>query len=115
MEETYNGRHGRNERLGKDENNGGSSVKIRMHVAADSGGKVVWPEIRVGQIEVTSVEELKELLGEGAVIAWFLRTWAGSVTPLAADDPRIEQDGFLLRLSSTAIRSGMKAECAVVA
>lgn len=90
-------------------------IRIRMHVAADSGGKVVWPEIRVGQAEVASLEDLKELLGKGAGIAWSLRTWAGSVTHLPADDPRIEQDGFLLRLSSAAIRSGMKAECAVVA
>ena len=90
-------------------------IRICMHVAADSGGKVVWPEIRVGQIEVACLEELKELLGEGAGIAWFLRTWAGSVTEIPADDPRIEQGGFLLRLSGTAIRSGMKAECAVVA
>lgn len=101
---------------GKDKNGSGTgAVKIRMHVAADSGGKVVWPEIRVGQAEAACLEDLKELLGEGAGIAWSLRTWAGSVTQLSQDDPRIEQDGFLLRLDGTAIRSGMKAECAVVA
>ena len=94
---------------------GAGAVRIRMHVAADSGGKVVWPEVHVGQVEIECLEDLKKLLGEGAGIAWSLRTWAGSATQLSPDDPRIEQGGFLLRLDSTAIRSGMKAECAVVA
>lgn len=88
---------------------------IKLHSARSSGARVVWPEVRIGEKETAeSAEALARILGDHVRIEWALITGSGIRTPISSDDPRVEDDGFLLRIPEKDARAGYRAECTLV-
>lgn len=88
---------------------------VKLHSARSSGGRVIWPEVLFRQGETAeTAADLTRILGGNARIEWALITGFGTRTPLAPDDPRIEEDGFLLRIPEKEARTGIRAECSII-
>ena len=88
---------------------------IKLHSAKISGERVVWPEVRIGREETAeNAAELARILGKHVRIEWALITGSGIRTPIAPDDARIEDNGFLLRIPEKDARAGYRAECTLV-
>lgn len=85
-------------------------IKIDMHAARSSGGRVIWAEIATHARVVRNAEELHRHFGDGASLSWTIVS-NGIGTQLSTDDPRVEQDGFLLRIPERDARTGMRAVC----
>ena len=90
------------------------NISIQIHAAKDTGGRIIWAEVFADGHPVRSLADLQQLTGRKARLRWILHTPAGR-EQVSTDDPRIEQDGFLLRLNEADIRSDIQAECLVVA
>lgn len=88
---------------------------IRLHSARSAEGRVIWPEVQFPKgRRAETKEELARILGEDVRIEWALVTGSGIRTPLAPDDPRIGDKGFLLRIPERDARAGYKAECSLI-
>ena len=88
-------------------------IKVKVHAARDAKSRIIWAEVVVNGYPAGNLADLQRLTGKKASLRWVLHSPAGSVQ-VPENDPRIEQEGFLLRLSDKGIRSDMQAECLIV-
>lgn len=89
-------------------------ININLHAARSSGGRVIWAEIYVHKRIIRDAEGLQKKFGRKAALTWTLIS-NGIRTRLPDNDPRIEQDGFLLRIPEREARTGVRAECTLSA
>lgn len=89
-------------------------ISIDLHAARNSGGRIIWVEISVHKRIIRDVDGLKKKFGRKATLSWTLIT-NGIRTRIPENDPRIEQDGFLLRIPEREARTGVRAECTLSA
>lgn len=89
---------------------GKETIRIGLHAARSTGERVIWAEIEEKRAVIRNMADLKMKFGNGARLSWFLIT-NGIRQELDRNDPRIEQEGFLLRIPEKDAVKGVRAEC----
>lgn len=90
------------------------SIGIKLHAARSSGGRIIWAEVYTQDRVICDPEGLRKEFGDQAALTWTLIS-NGVRTMLSAENPRIEQGGFLLRIPEREARTGVRAECTLSA